>query len=92
MKNLRRAIWGIIFIAAAVVMILNSFEIINFNIFFDGWWTLFIIVPSFVGVIQDRKKGGALFGLCIGILLLLSSQNIITWELMGKIIFPIIIQ
>lgn len=91
MKNLKRTIWGLIFVAAAILIALNSFNVISFNIFFDGWWTLFIIVPSFVGVIQDRKKGGALFGLCIGILLLLSAQEIISWDMVWKITLPLII-
>ena len=91
MKNLKRTIWGIIFIAAAVVIALNSFNVIDFDIFFDGWWTLFIIVPSLVGVIQDRNKGGAVFGLCIGILLLLSAQEIISWDMIWKISIPLII-
>lgn len=91
MKNLRRTIWGLIFIAAAIVIALNSFNVIDFDIFFDGWWTLFIIVPSFVGIIQDRNKWGAVFGLCIGILLLLSAQEIISWDMVWKISFPLII-
>ena len=91
MKNLNRAIWGAILVVAAVIIALNSFGVINFNLFFDGWWTLFIIVPSFVGIIKDKKKGGAVFGLCIGILLLLCSQDIITWDMLGKIIFPLIV-
>jgi predicted membrane protein len=91
MKNLKRTIWGLIFIAAAVIIALNSFDIIDFDLFFDGWWTLFIIVPSLVGVIQDRNKGGAVFGLCVGILLLLSAQEIISWDMIWKISLPLII-
>ncbi len=91
MKNLKRTIWGIIFIAAAVIISLNSFNVIDFDLFFDGWWTLFIIVPSLVGVIQDRNKSGAVFGLCIGVLLLLSAQEIISWDMIWKIAFPLII-
>ena len=91
MKNLKRTIWGLVFIAAAIIIALNSFNVIDFDLFFDGWWTLFIIIPSFVGLIQDRNKGGAVFGLCVGILLLLSAQEIISWDMVGKIAFPLII-
>lgn len=91
MKNLRRIIWGIIFVAAAVVIALNSFGIINFNIFFDGWWTLFIIVPSFAGLIENKNKMSSLSGLGMGILLLLCAQDILNWDIIWKIALPIII-
>ncbi len=91
MKNLRRIIWGIIFVAAAVVIALNSFGIINFDIFFDGWWTLFIIVPSFAGLIENKNKMSSLSGLGIGILLLLCAQDILDWDIIWKIALPIII-
>ena len=91
MKNLRRIIWGIIFVAAAVVIALNSFGIINFDIFFDGWWTLFIIVPSFAGLIENKNKMSSLSGLAMGILLLLCAQDILNWDIIWKIALPIII-
>ncbi|MBR2381490.1 MAG: hypothetical protein IKA84_03230 [Clostridia bacterium] len=91
MKNLKRTIWGIVLVIAAVILALNSFGLINFDLFFDGWWTLFIIIPSFVGLIQDRNKSGSVFGLCIGILLLLSAQEIISWDMIWKIAFPLVI-
>lgn len=91
MKNIKRAIWGLIFIAAAVVIALNSFNIINFDIFFDGWWTLFIIVPSLSSLITDNDKIGALFGLGIGIFLLLCAQDILSFEMFWKLLLPGII-
>ena len=91
MKNLKRTIWGVVLVIAAVILALNSFGVINFDLFFDGWWTLFIIIPSFVGLIQDRNKGGAVFGLCIGILLLLSAQEIVSWDMIWKMSIPAVI-
>ncbi len=29
---------------------------------FDGWWTLFIIVPCAIGLITDRDKTGSIIG------------------------------
>ena len=84
MKNLRRAIWGLIFVAAAVVIALNSFNIIDFNIFFEGWWTLFIIVPSFIELITDKDKGGSIFGLCLGIFLLLCARDILDFNIINQ--------
>ena len=91
MKHLSKVIWGLILIAAAVIIALNSFGVIDFDLFFDGWWTLFIIVPSFVSVVQDRDKSGGLLGLAIGVLLLLSAQEIISWDMIWKIALPLAI-
>ncbi len=91
MKNLKKAIWGIVLVAVAALMALKSFGIIDFEIFFDGWWTLFIIIPSLVGVIQERDKSGSIIGLLIGILLLLSAQDIIDFDFVLKLALPLLI-
>ena len=90
-KNYRRLIWGMIFIIAAIVILLNSFNVITFDIFFDGWWTLFIIVPSLAGLIENKNKGNSIWGLIIGILLLLSAQDVLDFSNAGKLVFPILI-
>ena len=43
----KKLIWGFLFIAAGVLLILHRLNILNVDIFFNGWWTLFIIIPSF---------------------------------------------
>ena len=91
MKNIRRIIWGLILVAAAIVLALNAFNLINFNVFFDGWWTLFIIVPSLAALIQWRNVESALFGLALGVLWLLSAQGIINGDLVWKLLLPLAI-
>ena len=56
MKNLKSIIWGLVLITLGIIIGLNAFEIINVDIFFDGWWTLFIIVPCFIGIITEENK------------------------------------
>lgn len=91
MNRVRNVLWGIILVVAGVIIGLKVLNIITFNIFFDGWWTLFIIVPSFVGLITDRDKTASIVGLVAGGILLLSSQDIIDGSVVWKLIFPIII-
>lgn len=91
MKNLKRTLWGLILIAAAIIIALNSFNVIDFNLFFDGWWTLFIIIPSFVGLIENRDKSGSIFGLFLGIFLLLSAQDILSFDIFWKLLIPVIV-
>ena len=50
MKNVRNVLWGIVLIAVGVIIALHAFGVADISIFFDGWWTLFIIVPCTVGL------------------------------------------
>lgn len=91
MKNLRKIIWGLIFIAAATLIALDSFDVIDFDIFFDGWWTLFIIIPSFVDMVTDKFKLSSIICFGVGVFLLLSAQGIVEFQLIWKLIVPVVI-
>ena len=56
MKKNKSILWGIIFIAAGVIWALSALDIVKVNIFFDGWWTLFIIVPSAISLFTSSEK------------------------------------
>ena len=89
MKKMRRIIWGLVLVAVAVIIALNSFGLIDFDIFFDGWWTLFIIIPCFVGLFEKGNRFGSLIGLALGVCLLLSAQEIIEFAIFWKLLIPI---
>ncbi|MGN1342199.1 MAG: LiaF transmembrane domain-containing protein [Bacilli bacterium] len=91
MKKFRNVLWGIVLIIIGVIIGGNSLGITNINIFFDGWWTLFIIVPCFIGLFKDNEKTGNLVGLLIGVVLLLGCQNILDFDLIWKLAFPTIL-
>lgn len=91
MKQANRVLWGIILIGLGVLLGLNAFGITDFNLFFDGWWTLFIIVPSAVGLLTNHDKTGNLIGLCIGVLLLLFCRDILSFDMLWKLAIPAII-
>ena len=91
MKSFSSLIWGLVLICIGVILGGNAVGLFNINIFFDGWWTLFIIIPCLIGLIKDNEKTGSLIGLLVGILLLCASQDIIDFDLIMKLIFPIII-
>ena len=91
MKKVSNILWGIVLIVIGVISGLNALEITDINIFFKGWWTLFIIVPCFIGIFNDESKTGNLIGLVIGVILLLGSRDIISFEMIGKLIVPIVL-
>lgn len=91
MKRINSIIWGCVLLAISAVLILNAFGLTNIEIFFDGWWTLFIIVPSFVGLITGHDKSTNIIGLLIGAFLLLACQNVLDFDILWKLIVPVII-
>jgi hypothetical protein len=90
-RRIGRIVWGIALVIVGVIFALNVLGITEIKIFFDGWWALFIIVPSFVGLFSNRDKLGSLFGLGIGVALLLSAQGIFDFSLVWKLLIPFII-
>ncbi len=75
----KEKIIGITLILLGLIMLLNVLGITNISIFFAGWWTLFIIIPSLFGIINERKKSYYVFSFILGIILLAASQDIISW-------------
>ena len=91
MKKITNTVLGALLIAVGVIFALNALEITDIDIFFDGWWTLFIIVPCVIGLFTERKKSGNLIGLAVGVLLLLGSWDIISFSVLWKLAVPVVI-
>lgn len=91
MKKISTVIVGIVFIVVGVIVGLNSFGITNINIFFDGWWTLLIIIPAINGLVTNEEKTGSIIWLIIGIALLLGCQDLISFDILWKLTLPFIL-
>lgn len=92
MKNLSSILWGIVLVVIGVILALNAFNITDISIFFNGWWTLFIIIPCFIGLFDNNEgKTGNIIGLVIGILLLLSCQGITDFDIIWKLLLPTVL-
>ena len=91
MKSFGNVLWGIVLIVVGLIIGGNALGITNINIFFDGWWTLFIIVPCFIGLFKEREKTGNIIGLLIGIALLLCCQDILDFDMIWKLALPVVL-
>ncbi len=93
MRSYKHIFWGLVLIAVGVVFALNALEITNIKIFFKGWWTLLIIIPSLVNLFVEGRDDaiGNIIGILIGVFLLLGVRNIIDFDIILKLIFPIIL-
>lgn len=81
---------GLIFLSLGIILFGNNLKLWNIDLFFKGWWTLLIIVPSVISLFRGGNKISSLVSITIGVLLLLACQNIITWSLIWKLMLPII--
>ena len=91
MKKICGAIFGALLVAGGVLYALNVLGMTDIKFSLDGWWTLFIIVPSVSGIISGRDKSGGLIGLLIGVLLLLGARDIIDYDIVWQLTAPIIV-
>ena len=91
MKKIGNVLWGVVLIVIGLIIGGNALGITNINVFFNGWWTLFIIVPCFIGLFKENEKTGNIIGLLIGVALLLACRDIINFDLIWKLAFPTIL-
>lgn len=91
MKRTTSVILGLIVIVLGAVWGLNAVGITDIDIFFDGWWTLFIIVPCAAGVIMGGDRIGSLIGMAVGVALLMKCQGYFDFDTVCKLIVPVIL-
>ena len=87
MKN-KSTVWlGIVLVLLGILFLGNNLSFWKVNLFFDGWWTLFIFIPSVYGLFK-KNYASSLVGILLSILLLLNAQNIISFSQIFKIFVP----
>lgn len=91
MKKVKPIIWGIAIIALGVILGGNALGLFNIDIFFKGWWTLFIIVPSFISLFTEREKISNFTVLLCGIILLLAAQEVFSYDVAWKVILAVVL-
>ena len=88
MKNIKNVLYGLILIGLGIVLGLNTLGYTDINLFFEGWWTLLIIVPCVIDLFKGNNVGGNLTGIAIGSLLLLISRDIVDPKTVWQLIIP----
>ncbi len=91
MSRFKNLLWGLLLVVIGVIIGLNALGVTDITIFFKGWWTLFIIVPSAIGLFDKGSKTGNIIGLLIGVALLLACQEYITFDILWKLALPVIL-
>ena len=89
MKQAKPIIWGIAIITLGIIFGGSALGLFTLNIFFDGWWTLFIIIPSVVSLITDQDKIMSLGFIAVGVILLLAAQDVFSYDVAWKVILAV---
>ena len=89
MSNTAKRLVGLFLLILGCLWILDTVNLIHIKIFFEGWWTLFIILPCVVALFNDNDKTGPVIGISVGVILLLCAQGIIDWSSIWKLILAI---
>ena len=91
MKTFSRVLLGLSIIILGVLIGLNAIDLVNFSKFFNGWWTLFIIIPSISYLVTSKDKAASIIFLLIGILLFLACRGLIDFSIVLKLILPVVL-
>ncbi len=71
----RRNSFGLLLLVIGIIILLNALNIIPINIFFDGWWTLFLIIPALMSMSRQGITAGNIILLVLGVGFLLREQG-----------------
>ena len=82
---------GIVFLALGVILALGSIFKLTSMIFFHGWWTLFIIVPSVYSIVKQGANKKNVTGTVIGGLLFLNCRTGFLKFITGRLFLPLIL-
>ncbi|MBP5547294.1 MAG: hypothetical protein J6X58_00195 [Bacteroidales bacterium] len=88
MNKTGKVICGIAFLLFGIIWILEIFNVISFD--YKGWWTIFVIIPFFIGFFTQRHKAFSIIGIGIGVLLFLSARDIVSWNNFWKLVLCLI--
>ncbi|MDD4596058.1 MAG: DUF5668 domain-containing protein [Candidatus Izemoplasmatales bacterium] len=75
MESKNRKFWGIVLVVVGIVFLLDRLNIIPVDIFFAGWWTLFLIIPAIYMMFKQGIQIGNVILLGLGIYFFLNERN-----------------
>ena len=89
--NKRNWFWGILLIIVGVLFLGRNMDWWDFSIFFDGWWTLFLIIPAFISLVRREGIATSFLIFIFRISMLPASEEVIEWVRGWKVFAPVFI-
>lgn len=89
-KRIGNVLWGVFFLAIGIGIAGGLLDLWEFQPFFTGWWTLFILIPCVISLIENGPKISNVLWMVIGLMLLASARGYLDWDTMWKLLVPIV--
>ncbi|MGI6003838.1 MAG: LiaF transmembrane domain-containing protein [Christensenellales bacterium] len=89
--RLARIFLGLFFLLLAVLFVGDMLDWWRFSLFFNGFWTLFLIVPGIYSLIRDGIRFGNLFLVALGAVFLLNAQGLFSWRFSARWLIAIVL-
>lgn len=80
-QKMKYILYGLCFLIVGIGYLGDAGMLWNFTVFFPGWWTLFLIVPSIVNIVEKGFSFVNILFLCMGIYLFLDANHLIHFNL-----------
>jgi hypothetical protein len=90
-RDIGTIIVGLLFIATGAVIAGSMLGFFDLSVSLRGWWTVFIIVPAILSIVQGGVNAGNLIMLAVGAILLLNAQGLLPAGFGWKLIFPVVL-
>ncbi len=90
-RDIGTIIIGTLFLAAGILVGGSMLGLFDFTVSLRGWWTVFIIVPALIAIIQGGFSLPPMIILTVGVILLLDAQGIIPGSYSWRLILPIVL-
>ena len=90
-KDYSALIWGLLFVAVGIIFGGNALNIWHVDVFFPGWWTLFLIIPGLISMVRYGFNWGSGILVIIGLVLMFDALDIIDDVIVWKLIFPLVL-
>jgi len=91
-NSLSGILFGVLFLCVGGGYLAEALGLVkDFTVFFDGWWTLFIIIPCLAALFTVKgDKTWYLIGLAVGVVLLLSAQKVIDGDRLWAVLLAVL--
>lgn len=88
-RDITTIIVGMLFLAVGIVIGGSMLGLFEFSINFAGWWTLFLIVPALLAIVQGGINAGNIVLLAVGAILLMEAQGLLPARFSWRLILPV---
>lgn len=90
-RNSSAIITGGVLVLIGLFIVIKALGFLDFS--FDGWWTLFIIIPCTIGVINgdSDSRTASIIGVGLGVLLLCCAQGWIRWGMFAPTLLAVVL-